>query len=83
LNSRSNYACGYKEGELQGSRFWQISPQMELYINILQQIRNILPAKADMPFLDCKTCADMAWCPAPPLPVMVAAVNFHESRSDS
>jgi hypothetical protein len=27
--------------------------------------------------------ADMFWCGAPPLPVMVAAVNFKESRSET
>jgi hypothetical protein len=31
LRSRGNCARGYKEGELQGSRFWQISPQTEVY----------------------------------------------------
>jgi hypothetical protein len=31
LRSRGDCACGYKEDELQGSRFWQISPQTEVY----------------------------------------------------
>src|SRR5262249_27038178 len=84
---------------LQGRRTARVSflanqsPNASIHVNILQQIRIILPACAPSADISMAaltslsgqkaTSAHLRTGGTPPLPVMVVAVNFQESRSDT
>src|SRR3974377_1718624 len=84
---------------LQGGRTARVSflanqsPNGSIHVNILQQNRIILPACAPSAAISMAaltslsgekaTSAPLRTGGTPPLPVMVVAVNFQESRSDT